>query len=241
VSELTLPSPAATSAAPAADGSDLSSTWTQHARAAVRWGVITTVLAVGGFFAWTSLAPLAGSVVAMGLVKVDTNRKTVQHRDGGTVQRILVREGEAVKAGQLLIELADARVDATLDQTSAQLDAMRLRQSRLSAEREFAPAWRVPESWRKRLSEPRVAEVVAREQSLFTTRRNALDAQMRQMRGQIDEVAREIGAREREARRDHDAINSVGLAHRSRPIAGGRRARPRSTRRAVHAGARHSG
>lgn len=199
-SELTLPSPAAavinTAGAPAAD---LSSTWTGHAGAAVRWGVITTVLAVGSFFAWTTLAPLAGSVVAMGLVKVDTNRKTVQHRDGGTVQRILVREGEAVRAGQLLVELADTRVDATLDQASAQLDAMRLRQLRLTAEREFSPVWRLPEAWRKRLTEPRVAEVVAREQSLFSTRRSALDAQMRQMRGQIDEVAREIAAREREA------------------------------------------
>lgn len=198
MSDLTL-NPSAVAVAAPPDVADLSSTWTRHAGAAVRWGVVTTVLAVGGFFAWTSFAPLAGSVVAMGLVKVDTNRKTVQHRDGGTVQRILVREGEAVRAGQLLVELADTRVDATLDQTSAQLDAMRLRQSRLSAERDFAPVWRVPEAWRKRLTEPRVAEVVAREQGLFATRRSALDAQVRQMRGQVDEVAREIAGREREA------------------------------------------
>lgn len=198
MSELSLPSPSVAVATPPA-GTDLGSTWTANASAAVRWGVIATVLAVGGFFAWTSFAPLAGSVVAMGLVKVDTNRKTVQHRDGGTVQRILVREGEAVRAGQLLIELADTRVDATLDQARAQFDAMRLRQSRLTAERDFAPAWRVPEAWRQRLGEPRVAEVIAREQGLFATRRSALDAQMRQMRGQVEEVAREIAAREREA------------------------------------------
>ncbi|WP_127996249.1 HlyD family type I secretion periplasmic adaptor subunit [Piscinibacter defluvii] len=177
---------------------DLAAQWTAAARWAGWAGAASIVVAVAAMLAWAVWAPLGGAIVAMGLVKVDTNRKTVQHRDGGIVREILVREGERVKAGQTLVVLDDARIDSTLDQTSSQLDAFRIRQSRLDAERAMAPAWKLPETWRKRIGEPRLAEIVAREQALFTTRRAALDSQLRQLRDQIEEVKREIAARELE-------------------------------------------
>jgi len=123
----------------------------------------------------------------------------VQHRDGGIVREIRVREGDRVSAGQTLVVLDDARVDSAFDQAGSQFDAFRIRQSRLDAERALAPAWKVPEAWRKRGTEPRIADMLAREAALFTTRRNGLDSQLRQLRGQVDEVAHEIAAREREA------------------------------------------
>ena len=184
-----------TSARPA---DDLSAAWIGAARNAVRLGIVTIVLAISTMVAWSLLAPLGGAIVATGLVKVDTNRKTVQHRDGGIVRDILVREGDHVAAGQTLIVLDDTRIDAVLDQTSSQIDGYRIRHSRLDAERTLAPSWRAPEAIRARLSEPRLAELVAREAALFTSRRGALDSQLRQLRGQMDEVAQEIAARERE-------------------------------------------
>ncbi len=189
----TLHVPAAT-AAPA----DLSAQWTAAARWAGWAGAASIVAAVVAMLAWAVWAPLGGAIVAMGLVKVDTNRKTVQHRDGGIVREILVREGDRVKAGQTLVVLDDARIDSALDQTSSQLDAYRIRQSRLDAERTMAPAWKLPDAYRKRGAETRLAEIVAREQALFTTRRAALESQLRQLRDQIEEVKREIAARELE-------------------------------------------
>lgn len=188
-----------TAVTPAVDATpDLPAQWTAAARGAGRAGIVAIVVVVALMLAWGAWAPLGGAIVAMGLVKVDTNRKTVQHRDGGIVREILVREGERVKAGQPLVVLDDARIDSALDQTSSQLDAWRIRQSRLDAERTMAPAWKLPEAWRKRSSEPRIAEVAARELALFTTRRAALDSQLRQLRDQIEEVKREIAARELE-------------------------------------------
>lgn len=149
--------------------------------------------------AWLVLAPLSGSVVAMGAVKVDTNRKTVQHRDGGIVRAIFVREGERVAVGQALVELEDSRIDATLNQTSSQLDAMRLRQSRLTAEREFKLSWLVPDEFRARETDRRLAETIGRESAIFTVRRSALDSQIRQLGVQSEEVAREVAARQRES------------------------------------------
>lgn len=192
------------SAAPVAaaltPGADLPGAWHRMARSAIWYGVGAIVLAAGAMIAWLVLAPLSGSIVAMGAVKVDTNRKTVQHRDGGIVRAIFVREGERVAANQPLIELDDSRVDAALNQSSSQLDAMRVRQSRLAAERELKPTWAVPDALRSsRPSDPRLAETIAREANLFTVRRAALDSQLRQLREQAQEAEREIAARQRES------------------------------------------
>ncbi|HMO47736.1 MAG TPA: HlyD family type I secretion periplasmic adaptor subunit [Rubrivivax sp.] len=182
----------------AAGGADPAREWHAMARSAIRCGLAAIAIAAGTLIAWLVLAPLSGSVIAMGAVKVDTNRKTVQHRDGGIVRTIFVREGEHVTAGQPLVELDDSRIDAALNQTSSQLDAMRVRQSRLAAEREFKASWTAPEALR-RPSDPRLAETVAREEGLFTVRRSALDSQIRQLGQQADEAAREIAARQRES------------------------------------------
>jgi multidrug efflux pump subunit AcrA (membrane-fusion protein) len=83
-------------------------------------GVIAaTALAAG---AWAALAPLSGAVIAPAFVKIDLNRKVVQHQEGGIVREILVRDGERVRQGQTLVVLDDVRVDATLDTLSTQLD-----------------------------------------------------------------------------------------------------------------------
>jgi HlyD family type I secretion membrane fusion protein len=199
-------SAASPTAAPIVHGVDgLAHTWHRMASSIVWIGVAATAVAATAMIAWLTLAPLSGSVIAMGVVKVDTNRKTVQHRDGGIVRAIFVREGERVAAGQALIELEDSRIDANLNQVSSQLDAMRVRQSRLAAEQALKPAWSVPEALRARTSDSRLAETIAREANIFTVRRASLESQIRQINQQAEEVAREIAARERESA-------SVGVA-----------------------------
>ena len=173
--------------------------WQRAARRLVAAGAAAIALALAGLLGWAWLAPLSGALVAAGVVKVDTNRKTVQHRDGGIVRDILVREGERVAAGQPLVVLDDARIDASFELTRSQIDAQRVRQSRLAAERAGAPAWTPPDELRRRAAaEPRLAEALARESALFQSRRAALDAQLRLVRQQLAEVGVEIGARERE-------------------------------------------
>jgi multidrug efflux pump subunit AcrA (membrane-fusion protein) len=102
------------------------------------WIVLAWVLL---FAAWGAWAPISGGVVAQGVVRVEANRRTVSHRDGGTVKRILVREGQEVRRGDVLIELDDVRVEASVDVLRAQLAGDRLRQSRLEAEAAGRDAW----------------------------------------------------------------------------------------------------
>jgi HlyD family type I secretion membrane fusion protein len=183
--------------------------WQRQVRRLIVAGVAALVLALGVLAAWATLAPLAGATVAVGMVRVDTHRKTVQHRDGGIVREILVREGERVAAGQALLRLDDARVEASYQMVRSQLDAQALRQARLQAERDGATAWQPPPALRPRLAEPRLAEALAREQALFDTRRGALLNQQRLLTQQLAQVEVEQGAREREFTAMQQAVASM--------------------------------
>jgi len=71
----------------------------------IRLGFWLVGIGFGGFLLWASLAPLDEGATSMGTVTVDSRRKTIQHQTGGIVEEILVKEGQAVKAGQILIKL----------------------------------------------------------------------------------------------------------------------------------------
>src|SRR5262245_61106064 len=77
------------------------------------WSIIAIFF--GGFGAWAMTAPLNGAVVANGFVKVETNRKSVQHLDGGIVKELRVKEGDRVAAGDVLIVLDDTQARAEYD------------------------------------------------------------------------------------------------------------------------------
>ncbi|MEJ0059587.1 MAG: hypothetical protein WDM79_08480 [Terricaulis sp.] len=79
---------------------------TDRARFEIRAGAIVLVAFFGVFFGWAALAPLDAAVVANGVIVVAGNRQTVQHRDGGVVSRLNVREGQEVAQNEILIELA---------------------------------------------------------------------------------------------------------------------------------------
>src|SRR2546430_2554733 len=102
-------------------------------------GLLIIAAGVIGLGGWTVLAPLSGAIVAPAFVKVDLNRKVVQHQEGGIVREIRVRDGDTVKQGQTLVVLEDVRVDSTLDLLSIQLIAEHAKETRLGAEATLAP------------------------------------------------------------------------------------------------------
>ncbi|WP_028312408.1 HlyD family type I secretion periplasmic adaptor subunit [Derxia gummosa] len=159
----------------------------------------TIVVIVGGMLLWLLYAPLAGAAYGSGMVRVDTQRKTVQHRDGGIVKTILVREGQHVTAGATLVELEDVRLDASADALEGQLAAEQLKASRLAAERLLASSWAPPADIVARgRKEPRLAAAIAQEVALFKARRARLDGQIALTRKQMDDVKVQLAARERE-------------------------------------------
>jgi HlyD family secretion protein len=114
----------------------------------IRWHVIagsfviaTLVFGVGG---WAATAELSGAVIAPGTLVVERNVKKVQHRDGGIVSSIHVRNGQPVQSGEILVGLDDTQIRAELNIIQSQLAEMRARRVRLMAERDGAEVMSFP-------------------------------------------------------------------------------------------------
>jgi len=149
------------------------------------------VIALGG---WTVVAPLSGAIVAPAFVKVDLNRKVVQHQEGGIVREIRVRDGDAVRQGQALVVIDDVKVDATLDQLSIQHTAERAKAARLVAEASYSAKLAFPADILRREDELKVIEVLERERALFRARRDSVESQIAVLRKQMREIAAEAAA-----------------------------------------------
>src|SRR5512134_1804253 len=85
------------------------------ARLYIRLGWWIVVAGVGGFLLWASLAPLDKGVPLSGTVTVSTNRKAIQHQTGGTIEDILVKEGDVVKAGTVLVRMNSVQARANAE------------------------------------------------------------------------------------------------------------------------------
>ena len=92
---------------------------------AAKVGLWTLAIGLGGFLVWASIAPLDEGVPTQGMVSIDTKRRTVQHLQGGMVEEVLVREGEMVTEGQLLVRLNDSTVRANYEAARQNLAALR--------------------------------------------------------------------------------------------------------------------
>jgi HlyD family type I secretion membrane fusion protein len=171
-----------------------------------RSGVLAFVAWLALFIAWTLWAPISGSVVGSGQVKVEANRQTVSHRDGGTVAQVLVREGQLVKRGQPLVVLEDMRIDSSVDLLDTQLAAEGLRKSRLEAEAAQQAVWTPPPLAAGIAATPRVREALARERAAFEARKRTLHGQIDSARAQITDIETEMLAHERDAAAASEAL-----------------------------------
>ena len=147
---------------------------------------------VGGFAAWSMLAPLESAAVAPGSVSVEFARKTIKHLEGGIVKRILVAEGETVRAGQLLIELDTTQATAQLELLRGRRAAAAARYARLVAERDEHTRIRFPEWLEQRRSETHIADIIARQTGIFAARRAAMASQSAILTKRISQLDEEI-------------------------------------------------
>jgi HlyD family type I secretion membrane fusion protein len=188
---------------------------------------LCTVLAL--VCVWSALAPLSGAVVAPAQVKVELNRKTIQHQEGGIVREILVRNGQRVRAGDPLIVVGDMRSDAELSLLQDQLRAERIRSRRAAAEAALASHFAAPGDL---AGLPAAADSLAREQALFSARRRTLDEQVGSLRAQMREAHTQIAALESQVEATdtsgklsveeleiNDRLAQQGFIHRTRLLA----------------------
>ena len=137
-----------------------------------RWGGWILLAGLVVFLIWAALAPLAQGVPADGFVVVDGQRKSIQSLRGGVVEKILVSEGQQVKAGQPVVILSATQFRSQQAQIEAQLAASLAIEARLLAERNAQGALIVPQMIIQKA--PQFDETIRVQQQLFATRRASL-------------------------------------------------------------------
>jgi len=146
-------------------------------RGTILFGMAAIAAFLGVFVAWSVLAPLSEAAIAPGMIKVEGTRRTVQHLEGGIVREILVRDGDRVRAGQVLMRLDDIRAGADLETLRSQRWSLLAQDARLSAELADRPAIAFPAGLAE-TAEPRAADAVAGQRAVFEARRAALTSQV---------------------------------------------------------------
>lgn len=180
-----------------------------HPGKLAKYGLIFVLATFIGVGIWAATAPIQGAIIASGLVKIDSNRKTLQHNEGGIVKSILVRDGDAVVAGQPLILLEDANVSAGYQLLRGTLDAELARQARLQAEATDASQIDFPAELTQRQADATVKQLMSREVALFNTRRGALLEQTRLLHSQTEDITQETKALQAQLSAEQGAGNSA--------------------------------
>jgi HlyD family type I secretion membrane fusion protein len=166
-----------------------------EARRLSRWAAGVLLVGLLPVLAWLSLAPLSSAVVAGGFVKVDLDRRPVQHAEGGTVREVKVRDGQRVAQGEALLVLGDVGVDADVNRLTHRVLAERAGVARLEAEQGgLKNLVFPPEVTRAAEADARLAEQLAKERALFTARRDSVASQGLLLRSQREKISQEITA-----------------------------------------------
>ena len=143
-----------------------------------RLGWIIVLAGFVGFMLWAFLAPLDKGVPMEGAVAKESNRKAVQHLSGGTIDDILVKDGDTVKAGQVLARMNGVSAGSQAEITRVQYYTARAVEARLIAERDGKSSVTFPAALESAKGDPRVAQNVNLQTQLFASRRSALQNEL---------------------------------------------------------------
>lgn len=158
----------------------------------VRLGLIVIFIFFGILGCWAIFGKISGAVVVPGTIKIDTERKTVQHLEGGIIDAIHVREGDEVVKGQALITLKSAMVNSSVDMANKNLILFLAARNRYQAEKNLFQQI----SWDSELLDlvERYGsqDVLESEQKIFDARHASYKSQTELLESQIIQLTEQI-------------------------------------------------
>jgi protease secretion system membrane fusion protein len=163
----------------------MSRTRRRNEQSYARMGWLLVLLALGGALLWAALAPLDQGVAVPSTVIISGQRKSVQHPVGGVVKTILVHDGQQVAAGEPLMLMEPAQVQANVDSLINQYANARLNQARLQAEHEGIPTLEMPADLSSRTALASLATRLELQRQLLHSRRSALDNELSALRANL--------------------------------------------------------
>ncbi len=138
------------------------------------------------FGLWSVFAPLDGAARAPGTVIVKSNKKMIQHLEGGLVKEILVQNGDLLNADDPILILDDTQSRAQLEIFRTQFIALKVRESRLLAERDTLESILFPESLQ--LSQANVREEIEAQEQIFSARRTSMGGEKEVLEQRIEQL-----------------------------------------------------
>jgi HlyD family secretion protein len=155
-------------------------------------GYFVIVLCFGVVGGWSAFARLDSAVVATGVVSMESNRKTVQHFEGGIVRQILAREGQHVEQGDLLFKLDNTQSQANADAARNQLSTLVAQEARLTAERESKDVVTFPAELLANATDPIIKDALSDQERQFKERRATLLGQFDILESRINQYGMQI-------------------------------------------------
>ncbi|WP_050628918.1 HlyD family type I secretion periplasmic adaptor subunit [Bradyrhizobium viridifuturi] len=172
-------------------------------------GWIIIMIFFGGLGTWAATAPLNGAVVANAVVKVDGNRKSVQHLDGGIIKELHVKEGDKVRAGDLLIVLDETQARAEYEVLTQQFVVLRATEVRLLTELDRGSELVMPSDLKAHSQDPYFKSVWKGQVSQLESRLAAIAGQRSVIREKINQLGSQIVGAEAQVKAFTDQIHSV--------------------------------
>ena len=157
----------------------------------LKWGIGVALFILIGAVVWAALAPISGGALATGQISPDGSRRTVQHLEGGIIDRIMVRNGDVVTAGDPIIALNETRNLAERNIILGKLRSLRADEARLEAAQYSLPEIVFPFD-EGELSDPQVQELVTRQQRFFQQSKNLHEARVALLNERIEQYRAEI-------------------------------------------------
>jgi HlyD family secretion protein len=155
-------------------------------------GLTIVLVLAGGLGGWASTMQISGALIAPGSIVVESNVKKVQHPTGGVVGEVLARDGDLVKAGDVVVRLDDTVTKANLAIVTKNLNGLWARAARLQAEQQGLDKVEFPKELLDHVDDPDVKNIIANETKLFEVRTTGRVGQKAQLHERVTQLNEEI-------------------------------------------------
>lgn len=177
-------------------------------------GLISMAIFIGSFTAWSLFAPLAEAAMAEGVISVEGEHRVIANQEGGSVQELLVHDGDHVQAGQVLMRMNDVQASATAETAKAQRWTLLAQLARLDSETagdskvKFQPELLAAVAGRG-LDAVRAAEAMSVQRALFEARTVGLSSQIAVQQDRIDQQLAVISSAEQQQRATQEQLDLI--------------------------------
>ena len=156
------------------------------------FGWVVIVVFFGGFGLWAYFAPLESAAIVPGKIAVAGHRRTVQHLEGGVVDKINVKDGSRVKKGEVLVEMDNTKAKAELQITHNVYVSLLAAEARLSAELKDEKTVRFSQTLLQYKEDPKTLQIMESQRAIFGANQRAYDGKVKIYNQQIDQLEEQI-------------------------------------------------